>query len=75
MEKTQVFSLRVSDRLMDIIAAKLVQFGWWKRNAFVTSILENLLENASDKDIKTLICHKRYTRRKLIISISEESIS
>lgn len=72
MERTKVFSLRVSDRLMDIIAVKLVHFVWWKRNAFVTSILENLLENASDKDIKTLICHNRYTTRKLIISIHEE---
>ena len=72
MEKTNVFSLRVSDRLTDMIALKLVHFVWWKRNTFITSILENLLDNASDADIKTLICHNRHTTRKLIISIREE---
>lgn len=75
METTKVFSLRVSDRLIDTIALKIVHLRWWTRNAFITAILQNLLDNASDEDIKRLVCHHRCTKRKLVISIREEEIS
>lgn len=75
MEKTKVFSLRVSNDLSNLIDQKVERFTWWKRNALICQILFNLLRNASDYDIRTLVQYSIFSRNKLVISIREEKIS
>lgn len=75
METTKVFSLRVTNALANLIDQKVDHFYWWKRNSLICQILVNLLQNASDSDIRTLLQHSRYSQKKLVISIREEKIS
>lgn len=75
MEKTKVFSLRVSNGLSDLIDQKVERFTWWNRNALICQILFNVLRNASDSDIRTLLKYSSFSRNKLVISIREEKIS
>lgn len=75
MEKTKVFSLRVPNTLVNLIDQKVELFTWWKRNTFLSQILFNLLKNASDSDIKTLLQYNRFSQKKLVISIRLEEIS
>lgn len=75
METTKVFSLRVTNALAELIDQKVEHFTWWKRNSLLCQILFNLLKNASDSDIRTLLQYNRFSRKKLVISIREEEIS
>lgn len=75
MEKTKVFSLRVSKALSNLIDQKVERFTWWNRNALICQILLNVLRNASDSDIRTLLKYSSFSRNKLVISIREEKIS
>ena len=75
METTKVFSLRVTNSLYELINKKVESFRWWNRNAIICQILLNLLSNASDSDIRTLLQYNRYTRHKLVIKIHLEEIS
>lgn len=75
MEKTKIFSLRVTYALAKLIDQKVEHFTWWKRNSLLCQILFNLLKNASDSDIRTLLQYNSYSRKKLVISIREEEIS
>ena len=75
METTKVFSLRVTNTLADLIDQKVERFTWWKRNSLICQILFNLLRNASDSDIRTLLQYNRYSRHKLVINIHLEEIS
>lgn len=75
MERTKVFSLRVSNALSILIDHWVARFAWWNRNALICQILLNLLWNASDSDIRTLLQYSRNSRNKLVISIREEKIS
>lgn len=75
METTKVFSLRVTNSLAELIDKKVETFSWWKRNAIICQILFNLLRNASDSDIRTLLEYNRYSRKKLVINIHLEEIS
>lgn len=74
METTKVFSLRVANTLAELIDQKVERFTWWKRNSLLCQILFNLLKNANDSDIRTLLQHNRYSGKKLVISIREEEI-
>ena len=75
METTKVFSLRVTNALANLIDQKVEHFTWLKRNSLLCQILFNLLKNASDSDIRTLLQYNRFSRKKLVISIREEEIS
>lgn len=75
METTNVFSLRVTKTLAELLDKKVVTFRWWTRNGLICQILFNLLKNASDSDIHTLLQHNRYSAKKLVINIHEEEIS
>ena len=75
METTKVFSLRVTNSLAELIDKKVETFKWWKRNGVICQILFNLLSNASDSDLHTLVQYTRYSRNKLVINIHLEEIS
>lgn len=71
MEKTKVISVRLSESLLAKLDEKAAWFRYWKRNAFINQVLENVLEGADDKSIQLLLRHWRLSDKKLKVTVEE----
>lgn len=71
MEKTKVISVRLTESLLAKLEAKAAWSRYYKRNAFITQVLEGVLDGADDASIKLLLRHWRFSNTKLKVSVEE----
>ena len=71
MEKTKVISVRLSESLLAKLDQKALRFRYWRRNAFIAQVLENVLEGADENSIMLLLRHWRLSDRKLKVTVEE----
>lgn len=69
MEKTKVISVRLTESLLAKLEAKAAWSRYYKRNAFITQVLEGVLDGADDESIKLLLSYWRYSDKKLKVSV------
>lgn len=71
MVESKVISVRVSPYLEDLLNKKVKSCRWWKRNAFITTILENVLLYCEPDQLSLLLLHPRLYGKKIKITITE----
>lgn len=71
MEKTKVISVRLKESLLAKLEAKAAWSCYYKRNAFITQVLEGVIDGADDASIKLLLRHRRFSNTKLKVSVEE----
>lgn len=62
----------MSPYLEDLLNKKVEDCRWWKRNTFITTILENVLLYSEPDQLRMLLMHSRLYGRKLKITITKE---
>lgn len=75
MEKTKVFSIRVSESLDKKIQKILANHIWWKRNTAITHIIECVCDCADYDTINKILTYNRYKPAKFRIKLEWEEIS
>lgn len=71
MEKTKVISVRLTASLLAKLDAASARSRYYKRNAFITQVLEGVLDGADDESIKLLLSYWRFSDKKLRVYVEK----
>lgn len=75
MDKTRVFSIRVSESLHKKIQKILANHIWFKRNTAITQIVECVCDCADYDTIHKMLTYNKYNAQKFKIKLEWEEIS